>query len=123
MAGRMRWRRKLDGAAGACSGDGEPAEVDGEEKDEDGAEGEVGEGEADEGDDAEGAVLPAVAMERGPDAGGDGDRDADEQRGEGEGEGVGVALEDEVGDGVVEAERLAEVGVEDAVPVVGVLLS
>ncbi len=56
------------------------------------------------------------------DAGGDGDDDADEERGEGEGEGVGVALEDEVGDGVVQAEGLAEVGVEDAAPVVGVLL-
>ena len=40
----------------------------------------------------------------------------------GEREGVGVALEDEVGDGVVQAERLAEVGVEDAAPVVRVLL-
>ena len=49
--------------------------------------------------------------------------DADQERGESEGEGVGVALEDEVGDGVVEAEGLAEVGVEDAAPVVGVLLA
>ena len=62
-------------------------------------------------------------MERGPDAGGDGRRDADEKRREGESEGVGIALQDEVGDGVVEAEGLAEVGVEDAVPVVGVLLA
>ena len=43
---------------------------------------------------------------------------ADEECGEGEGEGVGVALSDEVGDGVVQAEGLAEIGVEDAAPVV-----
>ena len=49
--------------------------------------------------------------------------DADEERGEGEREGVGIALEDEVGDGVVEAEGLAEVGVEETVPVVAVLLA
>ena len=61
-------------AAGARSGDGQPAELDGEEEDEDGAEGEVGEREADERDDAEGAVLPAAAMEGGADAGGDGER-------------------------------------------------
>ena len=58
----------------------------------------------------------------GADSGGDGERDADEQRSQREGEGVGVALEDEMSDGVVEAEGLAEVGVENAVPVVGVLL-
>ncbi len=113
---------EVAGASGACCRDGQPAELDGEDEDEDGAESEVGEREADEGDDAEGAVLPAVAMERGADAGGDGGGDADEERGEGEGEGVGVALQDEVSDGVVQAEGLAEVGVEDSVPVVGVLL-
>ena len=61
------------------------------------------------------------AMERGGDAGGDGHGDADQERGEGEREGVGVALQDEVGDGVVQAEGVAEVGVEDAAPVVEVL--
>ncbi len=61
------------------------------------------------------------AVEGGVDAGGDGDGDADQQRGEGEGEGVGIALGDEVGDGVVQAEGLAEVGVENAAPVVEVL--
>ena len=49
--------------------------------------------------------------------------EADQQRGEGEGERVGIALEDEVSDGVVEPKGLAEVGVEDAAPVVGVLLA
>ena len=62
-------------------------------------------------------------MERRPDACGDGCRDADQERRDGEGEGVGVALKDEVSDGVVEAEGLTEVGVEDAVPVVSVLLA
>ena len=61
-------------------------------------------------------------MERGPDASGNRGGDTDEKRGEGESERVGVALEDEVSDGVVQAKRLAEIGVEDAVPVVGVLL-
>jgi hypothetical protein len=62
-------------------------------------------------------------MERGPDAGGDRSRDADEKSGDGEGERVWVALEDEVGDGVVEAKGLAEIDVEEAVPIMGVLLA
>jgi hypothetical protein len=110
-------------AAVACSGDGKPAELDGEDKDEDRAECKVWEGEADEGQDAEGAVLPSAAMEGGGDASGDGESDTNEQGGDGEGEGVGIALEDQVNDRVVEAEGLAEVGVEDAVPVMGVLLT
>ena len=97
--------------------------MDGEEQDEDRAEREVREREADERDDAEGPVLPARAMQRGEDSGGDGECEADEQRGEREGERVGVALQHEVGDGVVQAEGLAEVGVEDAVPVVRILLA
>ena len=40
---------------------------------------------------------------------------------EGEGKGIGVPLEDEVEDGVVEAQGLAEVSVDEAAPVVGVL--
>jgi hypothetical protein len=62
-------------------------------------------------------------MERGPYAGGDGSRDADEKGGDSEGERVRVALQDEVSDGVVEAEGLAEIDVEQAAPVVGVLLA
>ncbi len=61
-------------------------------------------------------------MESGPDARREGGGHAEEERGEGEREGVGVALRDEVGDGVVQAQGLAEVGVEDAAPVVEVLL-
>jgi hypothetical protein len=45
--------------------------LDGEEQDEDGTEGEVWKGETDERDDTEGAVLPAAAVKRGGDAGGD----------------------------------------------------
>ncbi len=106
----------------ACGGDGKPSESDGEDEDEDGAEGEVGEGEADERDDAEGAVLPAIAVERGGDACGNGRCDADDECGERESEGVGITLQDEVSDGVVQTKGLAEVGVEDSAPVVGVLL-
>jgi hypothetical protein len=62
-----------------------------------------------------------AAMEGGTDASRDGEDDADKERGEGESEGIGVALEDEVCDGVVEAKGLAEIGVEDTVPVAGVL--
>jgi hypothetical protein len=61
-------------------------------------------------------------MQRGPDAGGDRGCDADKKGGNGEGECVRIALKDEVGDGVVEAKRLAEIHVEQTVPVVGVLL-
>ena len=50
-------------------------------------------------------------------------RDADEEGSQRQGQGKGIALKDEVGDGVVEAEGLAEVGMEDAVPVMGVLLA
>src|ERR1700737_4323206 len=62
-------------------------------------------------------------MERGPDAGGDRGRNTDEKRGDGEGERVWVTLEDKVGDGVVEAEGLAEIDAEETMPVVGVLLA
>jgi hypothetical protein len=48
--------------------------------------------------------------------------DADNKCGERESEGVGVTLEDEVSNGVVQAERLAKVSVEDPAPVMGVLL-
>ena len=49
--------------------------------------------------------------------------DRDEQRGQRELQRVGIALGDEVRDAVVEAEGVAEVAVEDAVPVVDVLLA
>jgi hypothetical protein len=96
--------------------------LDREEQYEDGAESEVGKGKADQGDHAQGAILPPVAMQRGPDAGGDRSRNADKESGDRESKGVRVALKDEVGDGVVEAKRLAEIHVEQTVPVVGVLL-
>jgi len=57
--------------AGARSGDGKPAELDGEEQDENGAQGEVRKRKPYEGDDAKSAVLPAATVERGGDAGGD----------------------------------------------------
>ena len=59
--------------------------------------------------DAEDAVRPASAMQRGVDAGGDGHGDADQQRGQGERQRVGIALQNQVGDGVVQAKRLAQV--------------
>jgi hypothetical protein len=62
-------------------------------------------------------------MERGPDSRWNRGCDTDEKSGDGESERVGVALQDEVGDGVVEAKRLAEVDVEQAVPVTRVLLA
>jgi hypothetical protein len=97
--------------------------LDREHQDEDGAKGEVGEREADEGDNPQCAVLPSVAMKRGPDAGGNCGGDADEEGGDGEGECVGVPLEDKVGDGIVKTKGLAEIDVEQTVPIVGVLLA
>jgi hypothetical protein len=57
----------------------------------------------------------------GIDSGGNRDEDPDEQRCQSERQGVGVALQDEVRDRVVQAERLTEVGVDDSAPVVEVL--
>jgi hypothetical protein len=48
--------------------------MDGEEQDEDRAEGEVGERESEETDEAEGAVIPSIAAGGGADTGGDGEQ-------------------------------------------------
>src|ERR1700754_3691228 len=109
--------------AAAGSRDRKPAELDREDENQDGTEREVGEGEPDQREDAKGAVLPVVAMKSRGNASGDGEGDANEQGGDGEGERVGIPLEYEVDDRVVEAKGLAKIGVEDAVPVVGVLLA
>src|ERR1700679_3530237 len=89
-------QQKTDKATVTGSGDGKPAERDRENEDEDRADGEVGEGQTDEGYDAERAVLPTAAMQRGPDAGWDGEPDADQQCRQGEDQSVRVALQDEV---------------------------
>jgi len=126
-----------DGGEGAAHGDGgqdemgeatgsadrEPAELDRDEQDEDGAECEGREGQAEQADEAEGAVLPLIAPKCRGNARWDGYEDGDEERGDGELNGVRITGEDEVRDGVVEADRVAEVAVEDSVPVVEVLLA
>ena len=105
------------------AGDGEPSEFDGEEQDEDGAEGEVGERQAEEADDGEQAVVPAIAAVGGADAGGDREAERDEQRRQREAQRVGIGLGEAERDGVVEADGASEVAVEDAFPVVEVLLA
>ncbi len=74
MAGR------IEVGEGAGAGDGEPSELDGEEKNQDWAEREVGERQAEEADYAEQAVVPAVAALGGAHAGGDRQDDRYEQR-------------------------------------------
>ncbi len=108
-------------AAGARSRDRKPAKGYGEDQDQDGAESKVGEGEASERNDAEEAVRPAIAMESGEDAGGKAKGHPNKQSGKGQFEGIGIPLNDEVEDGVVEAEGLAEVGVNEASPISSVL--
>ena len=106
-------------AAGA--GDWEPSQLDGEQNNEDGAEGDVGKREAEEADYRDEAIVPSVAMLRGVDSGGDGERDGDEQSGEGEFKGERVTLNEKFGDGLVVADGASEVAVEDAALVVEVL--
>ena len=121
--GKDEMQEEAGGGAGACAGDRQPAELDGEDRMRMGPRAKLGNERPTR------ETTPRVRscqwlrwsadqMPAGMES-----RDADQERGESEGEGVGVALEDEVSDGVVEAEGLAEVGVEEAVPVVGVLLA
>ena len=60
-------------------------------------------------------------MERGGDSGGDGSEQCDDERGDGELEGVGIARGHQMGDGIVEADGVAEVDVEDSAPVAEIL--
>ncbi len=57
--------------------DGKPVEANGEEQDEDGAEGEVREREAEQADEAEGAVIPSVAARGRAHSGRNGEQDGD----------------------------------------------
>jgi len=114
MAEEVSW-------ADARSGDGEPVESDGEDEDQDGSEGEVGERQAGEREQAESAVGPAVAAGCGDNASGNSEADADEHGCNRERQRVRKMLEDEVEDGVVKAEGLAEVSVSDATPVAEIL--
>ena len=99
-AGRMRCRKKSPlkmGPVPAVETGSQPSWIE-KDQDEDGAEREVRERQADERDDAEGAVLPARAVQRGEDSGGHRGDDADEQRGECERQRVWIALQHEVRD-------------------------
>ena len=107
----------------AGAGDGEPSELDGEEQDQDRAEREVGERQAEEADDGEQRGRPSDcgAGRSGLRRGSKDDRD--EQRCQREAQRVGIALGDQARDALVVAERGAEVAVQDAFPVVDVLLA
>ena len=72
MAGRMRLANVPEPETGS-----HPSFT-AKNKNQDWAEREVGERQAEEADDAEGAVVPAVAALGGADAGGDGEGDGDE---------------------------------------------
>ena len=109
-------------AGRANAGNGQPSKPDGEDDDKQGAQSKVGKRQAEQRHNAEQAIGPGVATECGDEAGGNGEEDAEQERCCGEGEGVGVALQNELGDGGVKAEGLAQVEVGDTVPVAGVLL-
>ena len=117
MAGSTR----LANDAGA--GDGQPSQLDGEEQNQDRAQREVGERQAEEADDAEQAVVPAIAALGGAHSRGDGEDDRDEQRRQRELQRVGIALGDEARDGLVVAKGAAEIAVQNAFPVMQVLLA
>ncbi len=68
-------------------------------------------------------VARLAAMESGEDAGRYSEDQRKKQRREREFEGIGIALQDEVGDGIEQSEGLTEVAVEDAAPVVEILLA
>ena len=102
-------------------GDGEPVETNGEEQNEDGSEGEVRERKAEKADEAEGAVVPAIAAGGRAHSGGNGEQDGDGECGKGQRKGGGIGLRDELADRFVEAQRAAEIAVEDAIPIADVL--
>src|ERR1035441_257462 len=108
---------------GSGAGEGEPSQFYGEEQNQDWSQGEVWERQAEEADHAQGAIVPLVAALGGADSGGDGEGNGYEQACECQLKRERVALNDQFGDALVEAERFAEVSVEDAVPVVQVLLA
>ena len=76
-----------------------------------------------EADYAEQAVIPAIAALRGTNSGRNRQQNSNQQGGKRELQRVGVALRDQCADALVEAERRAQISVENALPVMEVLLS
>ena len=103
------------------AGDGQPAEQDGEDQNEDGAQHQSGNREAGEADDGERLVKPAAAAYGGQDARGHRQGQAESQCGEGERQRVRIARGDQVGHRIMEADGAAQVAVQNAGPVVDVL--
>jgi len=86
------------------SGNGEPSQLDGEKKNQDWTQCEVGERQTEKANDAEQAVIPAVAALSGADAGGDRKNDGDEERCQRKLQRVGIALREQLRHALVVAE-------------------
>src|SRR6202030_2013212 len=105
------------------AGDREPAQLDGEEENQDGAEREVGERQTKEADYTEQPVGPAVAASGRAHSSGDRKNDGYEKRSQRELQSVGIALGEQARHALLVAERRAEVAVKHAAPVVQILLA
>ncbi len=79
----------------ARAGDGQPSQLDGEKQNQDGAECEIGERQSEQADDAEQAVVPAIASSGGAYAGGNRKQNGYQQRCQRQLQSVGIALNDE----------------------------
>jgi hypothetical protein len=81
----------------------------------------AGDRKAEEADDGDCLIERAPSAHGGEQAGGQSQREAESQRRKGERKGVRIAGGDEVSHRVMQADRSAEIAVEDAVPVAQIL--
>ena len=87
-------KNKVAPASG--TGDGQPVQPYGEDQNEDGSESEVGKRKAEQGDEAEGAVIQAIAVHGRADSGGNGEQNGQGKRGQGQHKGGGIGLRHQI---------------------------
>src|SRR5579884_1817809 len=91
------------------SGDRQPSEIDGEEQNQNRPESKVWKREPQQRDEAEQAVVPAIAPQRRTNAGGDSQAKRHRKSSNGQLQSVGVGLSDDVADILIETQRPSHV--------------
>src|ERR1700693_2035985 len=96
--------------------DWQPSQVNGKKQDENGTESEIGERQPEEADDAEQAVIPAVAPLRRTHSGRNREQHSNHKRRQSQLQSVRIALRDQAGYALVESQGRSQVAAQNPFP-------